>query len=90
MKQEKRKKCPVCKEDVIGRSDKVFCCDECRTMYWNARYNKEKKIRKNNNAVSAIEKDLASLAKGDYKFAIKIIALVTRFCKILYKFETLI
>ena len=29
------KKCLECKEVIIGRSDKKFCCDQCRNLYNN-------------------------------------------------------
>ncbi len=30
--------CKNCHRPVVGRSDKHFCCDSCRTMYNNTRY----------------------------------------------------
>lgn len=31
------KRCPVCSKEFNGRSDKKFCCDECRTYYHNTK-----------------------------------------------------
>ncbi|MBR3303358.1 MAG: DUF2116 family Zn-ribbon domain-containing protein [Bacteroidales bacterium] len=33
--EQREKLCPVCGERVIGRIDKIFCSDECRTFYNN-------------------------------------------------------
>ena len=38
------KKCIECGGTVIGRSDKKYCSDECRTAYNNGRYRKELSI----------------------------------------------
>jgi hypothetical protein len=35
----KQRICPECKEQIIGRSDKKFCGDVCRTAYHNNLYN---------------------------------------------------
>ena len=34
------RKCPSCGENVVGRIDKIFCCDQCRNTY----NNKKKRI----------------------------------------------
>lgn len=35
---ERRRKCPICKSPVIGRSDKRFCSTKCKTYYgWKLR-----------------------------------------------------
>lgn len=36
--KEEIKLCQNCGERVVGRSDKKFCSDECRTMFHNQRY----------------------------------------------------
>lgn len=42
---EVRRVCPNCGGSVTGRTDKRFCCDECRTMFHNRLYrNKRKEI----------------------------------------------
>lgn len=33
--------CPNCSRPVTGRSDKRFCCSECRTMFNNRRYRRK-------------------------------------------------
>ena len=72
--------CPECGEKVVGRSDKIYCCDECRIMAANRRG------RRNKEEFAAIHKDLMSLCgKGGGKY-IKFIQSVIKFCKILYKF----
>jgi len=33
-----KKICPVCNQEFEGRSDKKFCCDQCRNTYNNNKY----------------------------------------------------
>ena len=84
---ETKRKCPVCGEPVIGRADKKYCSDECRTFSWNLKC-RERRIAGKDREVGKIEKDLMEMQADNCRTAIKIIALVTRFCKILYKFGT--
>lgn len=35
-KKKQKRKCLHCGDEVIGRSDKRFCCTDCRTQYNNA------------------------------------------------------
>lgn len=79
--------CPVCGERVIGRSDKKYCCDGCRIAAANRRGNEAKRRLRESDAVSSINRDLKVLEGGRGLRYIKFIALITRFCKILYKFE---
>ena len=32
------KQCLECRNEIIGRSDKKFCCDDCRVSYHNRNY----------------------------------------------------
>lgn len=80
------KKCPVCGGKVIGRSDKKYCCDSCRIFAANRRGNEMRKRLKESGAICSIERDLKILGGDGGGAYIKIIALVTGFCKILYKF----
>ena len=36
--EEEKKYCPNCRGLIIGRSDKRFCSDSCRTMFHNRIY----------------------------------------------------
>lgn len=75
--------CPVCGEKVVGRKDKVYCCDCCRSAAGNLR---QKKMRIKSRFVTGIEKDLRELCGKSGERYLKIIAAVTLFCKIIYKF----
>ncbi len=33
-----KKICPVCKQEFDGRTDKKFCCDQCRNTFNNHKY----------------------------------------------------
>ncbi len=52
------KLCPNCNKTIVGRSDKIFCCDECRTMFHNKKHreqlrtvNKIDRILKKNRSI---------------------------------------
>ena len=78
--------CPVCGEKVVGRKDKVYCCDCCRSAAGNRRQRKMKEKRMKSRFMPVIEKDLCSLCGESGERYLKIIAAVTLFCKIIYKF----
>ncbi|MBQ7772999.1 MAG: hypothetical protein IJ383_02880 [Bacteroidales bacterium] len=84
---EEMKLCPVCGGKVIGRSDKKYCSDGCRILAANRRGNEARKRLRENDAVYSINRDLKALDGRRGGRYIKFIALITRFCKILYKFE---
>lgn len=80
------KRCPVCGERVIGRIDKKFCTDECRTHANNLKRRERMKMLRMGKRLQEIEKDLIILeSEGNGRY-IKIIAAVILFCKIIYKF----
>ncbi|MCF0166558.1 MAG: hypothetical protein HUJ89_05310 [Bacteroidales bacterium] len=39
-KDKKPRLCPVCKQVIVGRSDKNFCSEACRNMYHNRKYSR--------------------------------------------------
>ncbi|MCF0177701.1 MAG: hypothetical protein HUJ90_03665, partial [Bacteroidales bacterium] len=59
-------KCLECGEDFVGRSDKKFCCDLCRTSYYNKIYrNKNANMAEVNRILSRNRHFLAgNYAKG--------------------------
>ena len=80
MTENVKKVCPECGGGVVGRSDKIYCSDECRIMAANRRG------RHARGEIAAIHRDLLVLGgKGGGKY-IKFIQSVIKFCKILYKF----
>lgn len=86
MKGEQTKECPVCGRAVVGRIDKVYCSDDCRIYAGNYRNRERRNCLKQDKTVEAIGKDLALFSEAGAKPYIKIIAAVTQFCKIMYKF----
>ena len=80
-----RKFCPVCGGQVAGRSDKIYCSSPCRIMANNEKKKLQKQMPHAEN-LREIEEALASLLEGGGAPYVKIILLVTRVCKILYKF----
>lgn len=80
-----RRRCPVCGMEITGRTDKIYCSAECR-VYANNEKRKRARETPHSNIISAIEGDLAAMDSGGGKRYIKIISLVTRLCKIMYKF----
>ena len=45
------RKCMVCGELLIGRIDKKFCSEQCKTHYHNQSPNKSEKIRRDLNKI---------------------------------------
>ena len=75
-----RKVCPECGANVVGRSDTVYCSDDCRIVAANRR------VRSYMVSLGPIHRDLLELkGKGGDRY-LKFIHSVIKFCKILYKF----
>ncbi len=55
------KKCLECGREVIGRSDKKFCSDSCRSAYNNKTISSDKQIRKVNRKLKKNHSILSSL-----------------------------
>ena len=86
MEKDIGKRCPVCGAKVIGRTDKKFCCDDCRTYSNNTKKRERLRLYKQNKHVQQIEKSLVLMSGTDGGRYLKIIAAVTLLCKIIYKF----
>ena len=86
MENNEQRVCPVCGEKVVGRKDKKYCCDCCRSAAGNRRQRQLREIRMKNRFVPGIQKDLGALCGERGERYLKIIAAVTLFCKIIYKF----
>lgn len=80
------KRCPVCGAKVVGRSDKKYCCDECRVEAGNKRIRLKRVEKQKSETLYRIEQTLQILNNEKGKRYLKIIGAVTQFCKILYKF----
>ncbi len=86
MESSNRKKCPVCGEEIFGRSDKKFCSDDCRTYFNNARYRSKYKSISHDKDLSTIYSTTYLLYDKNARFLLKFILLVTLMCKIFYTF----
>lgn len=62
-------RCKECGDEIVGRVDKIFCCDECRTAFHNRNYREEnKKFQEINSILRKNYKILNSiLATGKVK-----------------------
>lgn len=59
---EKKRTCPVCGDNILGRIDKKFCSDQCRAEFYN-RNNKDwsNNMRKINSILRRNRRILAAL-----------------------------
>lgn len=83
------KRCPVCGKGIVGRADKIYCSMECRVYANNEKKRGQRGAVSNTLApgmVADIGEELNVMYNGGGKGYVKLISLVTRFCKILYKF----
>ena len=80
------KVCPVCGKKIVGRTDKKYCCDECRTFANNRRWRERRNAVAADATLGGIERDLADLSMGGGGRYLKLIAAITSVCKIMYKF----
>ncbi len=64
MEKSETKNCPECNDEIIGRSDKKFCSDQCRNTY-NNRLNSDASntVRNINNILRKNRRILQSLSK---------------------------
>lgn len=46
-----KKLCPECGDDFMGRSDKRFCSDHCRTTFYNRQNSDVNKLMRNINRI---------------------------------------
>lgn len=62
MDEGEEKLCLCCKKRIVGRSDKKFCSDECRTLFNNRKYRADNKemlkidhiLKKNRSILNAL------------------------------------
>lgn len=80
-----KRNCPVCGKEIVGRADKIYCCPDCR-VYANNERKRAARRGGSQGTVAEIEEELAIMYNGGGRRYVKIISMVTRFCKILYKF----
>lgn len=86
MNKREARTCPVCGKNVVGRSDKVYCSDDCRIYAGNYRNREKRNLVRCDKTLMEIGKELEMLSAAGAQPYIKIISAVTQFCKILYKF----
>ena len=59
---ERKKKCPVCGEAIIGRIDKKFCSDQCRNEFNNRQnHDSNSYVRRINNTLRKNRRILEAL-----------------------------
>ena len=60
--KDMNKQCKTCGESILGRSDKKFCSDQCRTSYNNLQYRSENNyVRKINRVLKNNRRILSEL-----------------------------
>lgn len=68
------RKCMECKKEFVGRSDKKFCTDQCRSLFNNRRKNEDEKLiikvnavlRKNRSILKKINPNGSSTIKKEF------------------------
>jgi len=83
---QQEKRCPVCGKTIIGRSDKIFCCDDCRTYYNNGKMKENFHNAENYDILKKIERNCRYLSGKNATFLLKIILSITVICKIITTF----
>ncbi len=78
------RRCPSCGKEVIGRTDKKFCSDECRIFYNNSA-RKRKRIR-NQRKIRAIIANTRELERADARFLLKMLERISKVFKLLSTF----
>lgn len=76
--EDKIKHCLQCKSVIVGRSDKRFCSDQCRSVFNNRRNNEDEKLlikvnavlRKNRTIMKRINPTGHSTVNKDYLIAL--------------------
>lgn len=86
MEREGGKVCPVCGKRIVGRTDKKYCSDECRAFFNNRKLRERRSLMASDATLEGIGRDLAALSGAGGKRYLKLIAAITAFCKIIYKF----
>lgn len=62
----KRKPCPICGKNIIGRSDKKFCGPSCKNKFHHpSQYNKGQNIKTVNKFLFDNYRIIASIFKGE-------------------------
>ena len=79
----KERKCPVCGKDVLGRTDKKFCCDDCRTEYHNLSNRRFRQTNPNRFIIKDIYDNVNSLSRSGNKKFLKIISRLSKLFKIM-------
>jgi predicted nucleic acid-binding Zn ribbon protein len=78
------RKCPACGRDVIGRSDKRFCSDECRIFYNNAL--RRRKRSRNRRQIRAIVSNIRQMDEAGAKNLLRLLERISKVFKIMSTF----
>ncbi|MBP5229097.1 MAG: hypothetical protein J6Z32_03005 [Bacteroidales bacterium] len=82
----KEKKCPVCGRVVLGRTDKKFCCDDCRTEYHNLSNRKLRQTNPNRFILRDIYHNINSINHAGSKKFLKILSRLSKLLNIMSTF----
>lgn len=80
---ESQRTCPVCGEKIVGRSDKKFCCDECRAYYHNLRYRERLKSFSEDKDFKELCSNVVILHERNSSFSLKILGFISKILLIL-------
>ena len=83
MEESVKKECPVCGTVIVGRKDKVFCSDDCRSYYHNMRYRERNRILLGNGDMSRLWDNAAFLIDKKSFIFLKFIVFLSGICKII-------
>ena len=75
--------CPVCGSVIVGRKDKMYCCDDCRSFYHNLKYREKRKIIKSNGDLEILNENAAFLFEKKSLVLLKFIVFLSGICKII-------
>ena len=62
-----KRNCRECGEEIIGRSDKVYCSDHCRTAHYNKTNGNSSKVIRNTNRILRKNRRILSSLNPDGK-----------------------
>lgn len=78
------RRCPSCGKEVVGRTDKRFCSDECRIFYNNAL--RKKRRNRNSRIVKAINANVKELDRADAKKLLRLLERISKVFEIMSTF----
>ena len=87
MEMDEKRVCPVCGSAIIGRKDKVYCCNDCRSFYHNLKYREKKRFVGMNNDMVKLRENALFLIEKKSLILLKFIVFLSGICKIISIFD---